>query len=105
MIEKISDTLSPACIKLDIQGRKKPEIIAELVQIFADAGEIGAPGTISEQVQERETMMSTGIGGGIAVPHCLSSAVNETMLAFGRHQARVPDLTRWIKSRCASFLS
>ena len=86
MIEKISDALSPACIKLDIQGRKKPEIIAELVQIFADAGQIGAPGTITEQVQEREAMMSTGIGGGIAVPHCLSPAVDETLLAFGRHK-------------------
>ncbi|MFP4151243.1 MAG: PTS sugar transporter subunit IIA [Alkalispirochaeta sp.] len=86
MIEAISDVLDKRCITLDIRGKRKPEIVSELVQLLADAGYIEDPSSITDMVLQREGMMSTGIGGGIAVPHCLAPGVEETMLAFGRHR-------------------
>jgi len=86
LIEAISDALDEGCITLDIQGKRKPEIVSELVQLLADAGRIENAASISDLVLQREEMMSTGIGGGIAVPHCLAPGVEETMLAFGRHR-------------------
>ncbi len=85
-MEAISDVLDASCVSLEIRSKKKPDVIAELVQILADAGKIDSPDTITEQVVQRESMMSTGIGGGIAVPHCLSPAVDQTFIAIGRHQ-------------------
>ncbi|MFA7565623.1 MAG: PTS sugar transporter subunit IIA [Alkalispirochaeta sp.] len=84
-MEAISDVLDASCVSLDIQSKKKPDIIAELVQLLADAGKIDNPDTITELVIQRESLMSTGIGGGIAVPHCLSRDINHTLIAFGRH--------------------
>lgn len=37
-----------------------------------------------ESVVERETLTTTGIGFGIAIPHGKSSYVKETTIAFGR---------------------
>ncbi len=88
-MEAISEVLDASCVSLAIEGKKKPEIIAELVALLADAGKTDAPERITEQVIKRESMMSTGIGGGIAVPHCLSDAVDHTLIAFGRHRKGV----------------
>lgn len=86
MIESIGSALDPACITLEVRGKKKPEIIAELVQLLADAGKISDAAAVTEMVLQREAMMSTGIGGGIAVPHALAPGVENTMIAFGRHR-------------------
>jgi len=40
-----------------------------MVQLLADAGHIENAASITEMVLQQEGMMSTGIGGGIAVPH------------------------------------
>jgi mannitol/fructose-specific phosphotransferase system IIA component (Ntr-type) len=74
-------------ISLRIQGKKKPEIIRELVGLLATAGVVRDVETVTAEVIAREELATTGIGGGIAIPHCLSAEVTGTALAFGR---RVP---------------
>ena len=86
MSETIRNALDPRCIGLDLSGRKKPEIVKELVQLLIDAGRIEKGHGIADLVLQREALMSTGIGDGIAVPHCLAEGVETTMLAFGRHR-------------------
>lgn len=85
MSDLIRSTLDPRCISLDLSGKRKPEIISELVQLLVDAGRITDGEKIRQLVLEREAMMSTGIGDGIAVPHCLAPGIESTMIAFGRH--------------------
>lgn len=84
MIDSIVDVLDEACVKLEISARKKPDIIRELVDVLAAAGKISDAEEVTRHVLEREEMTTTGIGGGIAIPHCLSEAAPETTLAFGR---------------------
>jgi mannitol/fructose-specific phosphotransferase system IIA component (Ntr-type) len=36
-------------------------------------------------LQRRETLGSTGVGRGIAIPHCRSNVVSRLRLAFGHH--------------------
>ncbi len=86
MIDSIVDVLDESCVKLDIAARKKPDIIRELVEVLAAAGKIRDADQVTRQVLEREEMTTTGIGGGIAIPHCLSEAAPETTLAFGRRR-------------------
>lgn len=85
MSETIGSALDLRCIGLDLSGRKKPEIIEELVQLLVDAGLTEKGREITDLVLQREALISTGIGDGIAVPHCLAPGVETTMLAFGRH--------------------
>ena len=87
MIESIVDVLDAAAITLDISSKKKPAIIRELVESLAAAGRITDVAVVTQAVLEREALATTGIGGGIAIPHCLSPATDRTVMAFGR---RIP---------------
>src|SRR5262249_43943404 len=45
--------------------------------------------TLLRMLQRRETLGSTGVGRGIAIPHCRSLVVNHLRLAFGRKRDHV----------------
>lgn len=72
-------------INLSLQGSGKDEIIAELVALInvddrsADA--------LLKLLRRRESLGSTGVGRGIAIPHCRTPVVTQLQLAFGRHVA------------------
>lgn len=80
----LSQLLNPACIELNLQERRKEELIRELTGVLARSGDIADVEGLSEAILAREEISSTGIGSGIAIPHCLSDQVEETRLAFGR---------------------
>lgn len=84
MPDRISQLLSPQAVSLDLQGRKKPELIAALVQLLADSGVVQDANAVTQHVLEREKLATTGVGDGIAIPHCLSDQVSGTAMAFGR---------------------
>jgi len=85
--DTLVDALDSSCIALDLSGKKKPEIIRELVDLLAQGGKIDDADEVTRKVLEREQLTTTGIGGGIAIPHCLSPAASETHIAFGRKKS------------------
>jgi fructose-specific phosphotransferase system IIA component len=87
MTDSIASALDQASVELELSARKKPDIIRELVEVLAGAGRINDADEVTRQVLEREAMTTTGIGGGIAIPHCLSPAAPQTVLAFGRKKS------------------
>ncbi len=87
MIKTLTDILDADCITLSIQAKRKPEIIRELIELLHRAGKIADPEEAAQRVLERESLTSTGIGGGIAIPHGTSSQVGELVMAFGRHSS------------------
>ena len=84
MAINISELLNPACIELDLSAKKKPDILRELSSVLARCGDVGNQDKLYKELLKREKMTSTGIGSGIAIPHCLSSQVKEMHVAFGR---------------------
>lgn len=84
MTAKLSEMLRPASIELDLSERKKPEIIRELVRLVTRSADIPDPDALFEALMERERISSTGIGNGIAIPHCLTPQVGSTHIAFAR---------------------
>lgn len=84
MADRISTLLRTEAVSLDLQGRRKPELIAELVQLLAASGDVLDAEMVTAQVLEREKLATTGVGDGIAIPHCLSDQVRGTAMAFGR---------------------
>lgn len=78
----LTDLITPQRIKIPLEGRTKEELLAELVTLATgdDPAEIGA---VLRAVQDREAVLSTGIGHGVAIPHGRSAAVDELRLAAG----------------------
>lgn len=81
---KLSQILDPKCIKLDLEAKRKKEIIQEMVDLLYKAGKVKAPEKLQKALIEREKLGTTGIGGGVAIPHVMIDGVLETVIAFGR---------------------
>lgn len=64
-------------------GATKDEVIASLARMVEDAGRADAAG-LTRDAMEREGKAATGLPGGFAIPHCRSSAVTQSSLAFAR---------------------
>ncbi|AJG99348.1 transcriptional regulator ManR [Clostridium beijerinckii] len=71
-------------IKLNMKATTKDEALKELTELLYDAGALSNKEEFLEDVYYRETLGSTGIGNGIAIPHGKSKFVNKTSIAFGK---------------------
>lgn len=78
---RISDLLDKRCIQLDASPRSKNEAIEAMVNLMCKSGKIIDKETYKKGVQKREEEGTTGIGDGIAIPHCASEAVSKPGLA------------------------
>jgi nitrogen PTS system EIIA component len=83
----LRDFFSPDAITLKLRGGSKEEVLAELVALLKL--DERSSGTLLRILQRRENLGSTGIGRGIAIPHCRSLAVNRLRLAFGHRDQGV----------------
>ncbi len=65
---KISDFLSPTDVMIDVAAADKQELLFELAR---NAGaKLDMPGDrIFSELIKREELGSTGVGGGVAIPH------------------------------------
>ena len=77
------DILSLESTIVDLQGESKEEIITELVNSLPVSDSITDRDQVLQAVLDREKIMSTGIGDGIAIPHGKSAAVTELVAAMG----------------------
>ena len=82
---QIMDFLSKKAILTDIKSAKKEEVIKELVDALISAGEIEKRyrNKLIEALTTRESLGSTAIGQGIAIPHAKSDCVDKLIAAFG----------------------
>ena len=66
---RLSELLNDQSVTLTLQARDKDASIKELVQLLESAHGVNTRGEILSKVLQRESMMSTGIGNGVAIPH------------------------------------
>jgi mannitol/fructose-specific phosphotransferase system IIA component (Ntr-type) len=84
---ELREFFSPDAVKLDLDGSTKDDILKELIALL-QLGEKDE-GMLFKMLKRRENLGSTGIGRGIAIPHCRSLVVNKLRVAFGRKQSGV----------------
>jgi fructose-specific phosphotransferase system IIA component len=77
--------LSKKAITTDVKSVKKEDVIKELVDTLIDAGDIEKRhrNKLIEALMARESLGSTAIGQGIAIPHAKSDSVTKLVAAFG----------------------
>ncbi len=77
----LASLLKPERINLNIRGRRKADVLRELVSMVKQ--DEGAQ-SLLQTLKKREELGSTGIGKGIAIPHGRSLLIDELEMAVGR---------------------
>jgi mannitol/fructose-specific phosphotransferase system IIA component (Ntr-type) len=84
---ELREFFSLDAVQLDLQGSTKDDILKELIGLLKLDEK--SDGMLFKMLKRRENLGSTGIGRGIAIPHCRSLVVNKLRVAFGRKLAGV----------------
>jgi mannitol/fructose-specific phosphotransferase system IIA component (Ntr-type) len=79
---KLRDLFAPECVNLDLHSDTKDDVLKELVGLLALDEKSEA--ILFKTLKRRENLGSTGIGRGIAIPHCRSLVATDLRMAFGR---------------------
>jgi multiphosphoryl transfer protein len=76
--------LSDELIVLESTSQSKEEVIQEMVDAFYISGRTDDRHSLEKALWARETMGSTGVGYGFAIPHCKSDAVTANSISVLR---------------------
>ncbi len=79
---KLRELFDTDVVTLELEADGKDAILKELIALL-DLDE-KSEGILFKTLKRRENLGSTGIGKGIAIPHCRSLVVNRLRLAYGR---------------------
>ncbi|MEY2545462.1 MAG: nitrogen system component [Verrucomicrobiota bacterium] len=82
----LANLLTTEQIIPEMTAKERWPAIVELVDLLIQQNKIKADDreSILASLKQREETMSTGIGFGIAIPHCSSDRLDEVVAAFGR---------------------
>lgn len=79
---KLREFFTPEAVSLNLLSESKDDLLKELVSLLGLDEK--AEAILFKTLKRRENLGSTGIGKGIAIPHCRSLVVNRLRLAYGR---------------------
>jgi mannitol/fructose-specific phosphotransferase system IIA component (Ntr-type) len=82
----LASILSAEQIVPEMNATQRWDAIVELIDLLVARGKVepDARESILTSLKQREETMSTGIGFGIAIPHCSSDRISDVVAAFGR---------------------
>ncbi len=82
---RLSEILNADEIKIDLEAEDKMEAIEELIDLLISEHEVSLRDRdrIMEVVFQRESSVSTGVGGGIAIPHGTVDCIDDIVGAVG----------------------
>jgi mannitol/fructose-specific phosphotransferase system IIA component (Ntr-type) len=78
--------IGKTAVEVNLKGNTKAEIIRELVDVLVKSGQLTDSQNkekILSDLFERESIMSTGMQDGIALPHAKTDGVNRLISAIG----------------------
>ncbi|MBW1842177.1 MAG: PTS sugar transporter subunit IIA [Deltaproteobacteria bacterium] len=73
----------------NLRARSKEGALNELAELLATKGKIKDKEILLEMLRQRESLGSTGIGKGIAIPHGRSLAAPKLVIVFGKSNAGI----------------
>ncbi|MBC8246260.1 MAG: PTS sugar transporter subunit IIA, partial [Deltaproteobacteria bacterium] len=80
---EISSYLDESCVLLDMGGGDKSAVLEDLVGRFMEKTAFANRDAVLSRLLEREQLKTTGIGSGIAIPHCKVPGVERIHLVVG----------------------
>jgi len=73
----------PQLVFPDLAARDVPGVLRDFADRVAELGYVPDAGRLFEKLLEREQLGSTGIGSGVAIPHCKMKGLDRAILAVG----------------------
>jgi PTS system fructose-specific IIC component len=67
----------------ELHARSKESALSELSRILAADGDVRDPNVLLDMIRRRESLGSTALGKGVAIPHGRSIAAADTRVVFG----------------------
>jgi PTS system nitrogen regulatory IIA component len=79
----LTDLLSLDRVRIPLRARTKDQLLHELVEVVSQGLPPHAADNVLAAVRERERVLSTGIGQGVAIPHGKTPVVDQLIVAAG----------------------
>lgn len=86
---KLSDVLTENRILINIHGKDKYDVLEKMVHAVKTSEKVKDVENLLKKVLEREKIKSTGIGGGIGIPHAQTSGVTDIIACLGISESGV----------------
>jgi mannitol/fructose-specific phosphotransferase system IIA component (Ntr-type) len=78
---RLREFFADHAVQLPLSATSKDDVLAELVRLLRVDDK--SADTLLKMLRRRESLGSTGVGRGIAIPHCRSLVVSRLQLAYG----------------------
>lgn len=82
---RLSEQLRPEMVLIGTDVADRDELFDQLGHRLAELGEVRDGDDVIRRLREREAILSTGIGGGVAVPHAQLPRLGRIVLAASTH--------------------
>ena len=79
----LSDILDKNSVQVPLKAAQKSQAISQLIDLLDKQGKLNDAKAALQAVLDRESIRSTGIGQGFAIPHGKSAAVDKLVMAVG----------------------
>ncbi len=81
---KLSKFCDETLVNFDLKGTDKDAVIEELVELVARSKMVKDRDQLLVDIRERENLVTTGVGYGVAFPHAKTRSVKGIVIGFGR---------------------
>ncbi len=83
MAQAASSPFETRRIFLDIAPGTMSEALQDMTRRLKESGDVKDPEDLTRRLMEREKLGCTGLGNGIAIPHCKLAGLESVLLAVG----------------------
>lgn len=81
---QLAEVFKEELVFLDFEATSKESALDQMIKKIEKAGGVEDIAGLRTALHDREKLGTTGVGGGIAIPHARCSAVKDLMVAFFR---------------------
>jgi fructose-specific phosphotransferase system IIA component len=86
---KLSKFCDETLVTFNLKAATKEEVIEELVDLVSTSNMVKDHDELLADIIERENLVTTGVGYGVAFPHAKTKATKGIVIAFGRSSTGV----------------
>jgi len=86
---KLSKFCDETRVDFSLKASDKDGVIEELVDLVSRSGMVKDRDLLLKDIKEREDLVTTGVGYGVAFPHAKTRSVKGIVIGFGRSDAGI----------------
>lgn len=80
---RLADYLETPLVALDVRPGPRRAVLSRLVRPLREAGLVRDEEPLVDDLVRREEIQSTGVGSGLAIPHCIHDGLDRTRVVVG----------------------